>query len=155
MRKEELPSHYFVVKSPFAQLLLTGVKAEEYRSMPRQFANKRLAVAVARSRCTDDDFEAEASAWREWWDKPQEGETRKAHKELMDDIDEDIAAARELFHETNGCGLIIGEIETEDEFSFPGCSGVGVKSWKLWERSEWIPSPGGLGVRKMPSVSKK
>lgn len=150
MKKKDLPSHYFVVKSPFAQLLLVGVKAEEYRSVPNQFANKRLAVAVARSKCSDEAFEAEAAYWREWWDSPQEGETEKAHKDLMDGIDKDIAEARAFFHETNGCGMIIGEIETEEAFSFPGCSGVGVKSFRIWDKKDWIVSPGGLGVRKMP-----
>ena len=50
------PSHYFVIRSPYAQLVLTGVKTFEWRINAKMFANKRLAVAVSKSRAYEDDL---------------------------------------------------------------------------------------------------
>ena len=38
------PSHYFVIRSPYAQLVLAGVKTFEWRTNAKMFANKRLGV---------------------------------------------------------------------------------------------------------------
>ena len=45
---KDKPIQYFVVRSPFAQLLLTGVKLFEFRSNAKLFANKRLAIDVSK-----------------------------------------------------------------------------------------------------------
>ena len=46
--------------------------------------------------------------------------------------------------------MIIGEIVTGDVATNDGLLGVPVLEFKLWPESEWIKSPGGLGVRHMP-----
>ncbi len=48
--------------------------------------------------------------------------------------------------------MIIGEIETGDACQKDDLWGVPVLSYKLWDKSEWIKSSGGLGVRYMPGV---
>lgn len=63
------------------------------------------------------------------------------------------AKAENLFDKTNGCGMIIGEIVTGDVASYDGLQGVPVLEFKLWPESEWIKSPGGLGVRHMPEMT--
>lgn len=63
--------------------------------------------------------------------------------------------AEKLFDKTNGCGMIIGEIVTGDACEYEGALALPVLKFKLWPESEWIESPGGLGVRHMPGVKRK
>lgn len=130
------PSHYFVVQSPFAQNLLCGFKTFEYRTNPEQFANKRIAVAVARNKFSQDDIDKESSFWE------------------LDD--EEKKVLNNLCGQTRGGGIIIGEIKTGEasECTTEGMQGLGVPvlSSMLWPRSEWIASPGGLGCRRMPII---
>ena len=60
------------------------------------------------------------------------------------------AKAEKLFGKTNGCGMIIGEIVTGDVATYEGLLGIPVLEFRLWPESEWIKSPGGLGMRHMP-----
>lgn len=57
------PSHYFVIRSPYAQLVLTGVKTFEWRTNAKMFANKRLAVAVSKSRAHEDDLQNDIATY--------------------------------------------------------------------------------------------
>ena len=63
------PSHYFVIRSPYAQLVLTGVKTFEWRTNAKMFANKRLAVAVSKSRTHEDDLQNDIAKWEKLWSK--------------------------------------------------------------------------------------
>ena len=47
--QQDKPLQYFVVRSPFVELLLTGVKTFEFRTNAKTFANKRLALAGLRN----------------------------------------------------------------------------------------------------------
>lgn len=97
------PTHYLVIRSPYAQQILNGTKKFEYRpeGSAKAIQNKTLAIAVSKGP-----------------DSPE-------------------------------AGFIIGQatfgpMEDEgDRMSIP------VLSYQLWERSQWIPSPGGLGVRPL------
>ena len=51
--------------------------------------------------------------------------------------------------------MIIGEIVTGDVATYDGLLGVPVLEFKLWLESEWIKSPGGLGVRHLPDKKRK
>ena len=66
---KDKPIQYFVVRSPFAQLLLTGVKLFEFRSNAKLFANKRLAIAVSKSVGTDAQLESEFAYWKKKHEK--------------------------------------------------------------------------------------
>ena len=46
--------------------------------------------------------------------------------------------------------MIIVEIVIGDVATYDGLLGVPVMDFKLWPETEWIESPGGLGVRHMP-----
>lgn len=128
------PTHYIVVRAPYAQNLMLGYKTFEYRTNPAPFANKRIAVAVAKNKISDSEIENESVFWE------------------LDESEK--AALKKLCARTGGGGIIIGEITTGEisECTTPGMEGVGVPviSAKLWPESEWIRSPGGLGCRKMP-----
>ena len=63
------PSHYFVIRSPYAQLVLTGVKTFEWRTNAKMFANKRLAVAVSKSYAHEDDLQNDIAKWEKLWSK--------------------------------------------------------------------------------------
>lgn len=51
--------------------------------------------------------------------------------------------------------MIIGEIVTGDVATYEGLLGIPVLEFRLWPESEWIKSPGGLGVRHMPEKKGK
>lgn len=79
------PFHYFVIRSPYAQLVLTGVKTFEWRTNAKMFANKRLAVAVSKSRAHEDDLQNDIAKWEKTVEQIPEESNRKrprncAHK---------------------------------------------------------------------------
>ena len=133
------PSHYFVIRSPYAQLVLTGVKTY-----------KRLAVAVSKSRAHEDDLQNDIAKWEKRWSKFLKKVTAKDRETALTKLKRNRTKAEKLFDKTNGCGMIIGEIVTGDVATNDGLLGVPVLEFKLWPESEWIKSPGGLGVRHMP-----
>lgn len=133
------PTHYFVIRSPYAQLILTGVKTFEFRTNAKTFANKCLAIAVAKSACNEDYLLEEFAYWKKK-NKLLKGEDFKAACEK----------ARKLLDLTNACGKIIGEIETSEVETLDSEDGIRILSYNLWPKSKWIDSPGGLGVRRMP-----
>jgi len=57
------PTHYFVVRSPFAQAIICGQKAFEFRSQPKMFENKTLALAVARNIPNPEEIKFEILGW--------------------------------------------------------------------------------------------
>ena len=149
------PSHYFVIRSPYAQLVLTGVKTFEWRTNAKMFANKRLAVAVSKSRAHEDDLQNDIAKWEKLWSKFLKKATAKDRETALAKLKRNRAKAEKLFDKTNGCGMIIGEIVTGDVAIYEGLLGFPVLEFKLWPESEWIKSPGGLGVRHMPEKKRK
>jgi hypothetical protein len=51
-----MPTHYLVIKSPYAQQILEGVKKHEYRpaGSARAIGNKTLALAVSKNPVTPE-----------------------------------------------------------------------------------------------------
>jgi hypothetical protein len=147
---QDKPSHYFVIRSPYAQLILTGVKTFEWRTNATMFANKRLAVAVSKSRAHEDDLQDDIARWEKRWNKFLKKVTAEDHEDALTKLKRNRVKAEKLFKKTNGCGMIIGEILTGDVATYDGFLGVSVQKFKLWPESDWIESPGGLGVRHMP-----
>lgn len=124
--------NYFVIKSPFAQMIILGYKDFEFRSNSYLFKNKRLCVSVSKSKIEKNVFEEQCKIW-----------------ELTEDEKEKL---RFLCEKTSSGGMIIGEINTGDEaFCYEPEKGNGVKitSFSLWDESKWIKSPGGLGIRRL------
>lgn len=149
------PSHYFVIRSPYAQLVLTGVKTFEWRTNAKMFANKRLAVAISKSCAHENDLQNDIARWEKRWNKFLKKVTAKDRETALAKLKRNCAKAEKLFGKTNGCGMIIGEIVTGDVATYDGLLGVPVLEFKLWLESEWIKSPGGLGVRHMPDKKRK
>lgn len=135
------PSHYFVVRSPYAQLILCGVKTIEFRTNASTFANKRLAVATPKEAGSAVELEEESACWT------LDG---SATQQEQADLELRKKKAKILFYKTNGKALIIGEITTGKVIDVDGESGVEILSYKLWNPDEWLPSPGGLGLHTMP-----
>ncbi len=113
------------------------------------FANKRLAVAFSKSRAHEDDLQNDIAKW------VLKKATAKDRETALEKLKRNRAMAEKLFGKTNGCGMIIGEIVTGDVATYEGLLGVPVLEFKLWPESEWIKSPGGLGVRHMPWVKRE
>ena len=149
---QDKPSHYFVIRSPYAQLVLSGIKTFEWRTNANVFANKRLAVAVAKSRAYEDDLQVDIARWEKRWNKFLKKVTAEDREAALAKLKTNRAKAEKLFDKTNGCGMIIGEIVTGDVATNDGLLGVPVLDFKLWPETEWIKSPGGLGVRHMPKM---
>jgi len=149
---QDKPLQYFVVRSPFAQLIVTGVKTFEYRTNAKTFANKRLAVAISQYTATDNDLEAQFGYWQKQLTKSIKKLSASEQDAAQDAFQKACRKAKALFGKTNGSGMIIGEVETGDATEFDGDFGVHILSFKLWPESEWIKSPGGLGIRYMPGV---
>ena len=131
------PTHYFVVRSPFAQAIICGQKAFEFRSQPKMFENKTLALAVARNTATEEEIDFEIAGWK--MDEKQKNE----YKNLISD--------------KSMAGMIVGQVEFGESENFSDEKdnpdfGIFIESFILWPRSEWIISPGGLGIRKIPQV---
>ncbi len=146
------PLQYFVVRSPFAQLIVTGVKTFEYRTNAKTFANKRLAVAISQYTATDNDLEAEFGYWQKQFSKSIKKQSASEQDAAQEAFQKACRKAKTLFGKTNGSGMIIGEVETGDAMESNGDFGVPILSFKLWPETEWIKSPGGLGIRYMPGV---
>ena len=126
---------YFVIKSPFAQMILLGYKDFEFRTNSNLFANKKLCVSVSRSKMSEKTFNEQIKIWG---------------LNL-----EEIENLRNLCKKTENGGVIIGEIEFGDEsFCQYPAKGNGIKIIKasLWEDSKWISSPGGLGIRTITTT---
>ena len=67
---QDRPLQYFVIRSPYAQLLLTGVKTFEFRSNAKIFANKRLSISVSKTPGAEMMFEQEFKYWEKQQNKP-------------------------------------------------------------------------------------
>lgn len=149
---QDKPLQYFVVRSPFAQLIVTGVKTFEFRTNAKTFANKRLAVAISQYTATDNDLESQFGYWQKQLTKSIKKQSASEQDVAQEAFQKACRKAKTLFGKTNGSGMIIGEVETGDATEFDGDFGVHILNFKLWPESEWIKSPGGLGIRYMPGV---
>ena len=152
---QDKPLQYFVVRSPFAQLIVTGVKKFEFRTNAKTFANKRLAVAISQYNATDSDLEKEFEYWQKQLTKSIKKQSASEQESAQETFQKACRKAKALFGKTNGSGMIIGEVETGDAMEFDGDFGVHILNFKLWPESEWMKSPGGLGIRYMPGVEHK
>lgn len=126
---------YFVIKSPFAQMILLGYKDFEFRTNSNLFANKKLCVSVSKSKMSEKTFNEQIKIWGLEPDEVQN--------------------LRTLCQKTIAGGIIIGEIEFGDEaFCQYPVKGNGIKIIKasLWDDSKWISSPGGLGIRTIATT---
>ena len=91
------PSHYFVIRSPYVQLVLTGVKTFEWRTNAKMFANKRLAVAVSKSRAHEDDLQNDIAKWEKLWSKFLKKATAKDRETALEKLKRNRAMAEKLF----------------------------------------------------------
>ena len=148
--QQDKPLQYFVVRSPFVELLLTGVKTFEFRTNAKTFANKRLALAVSKSAGSEKDLESQIVYWEKQLNKVIKKKPSSEQETARNEFDAACKKARKLFGKTNGSGKIIGEVLTGDMDVFDGEYGVHIIEFKLWPESEWLNSPGGLGLRYMP-----
>lgn len=148
--QQDKPLQYFVVRSPFVELLLTGVKTFEFRTNAKTFANKRLALAVSKTAGTETDLESQIIYWEKQLNKSIKKKPASDQEAARNEFEGACKKARKLFAKTNGSGKIIGEVLTGDMDVFDGEYGVHIIEFKLWPESEWLNSPGGLGLRYMP-----
>lgn len=126
------PTHYLVVRSPFAEALVLGIKTFEWRSWAEHLANKTVAIAVAKAKCPAGAALEESLFW-----KATPVQTVALQK-LVD---------------TPANGFIIGQVTFGEAAEYPAPAngyGVYVQSAKLWKRQAWLHSPGGLGLRPLP-----
>ena len=150
----EKAQRYFVVRSPFAELIVCGVKKFEFRSNAKTFANKRLAVAVSKALGTEKELRREIGYWKNRLEKKLVAKSPEEREAAFDEFRKACEKAKELFSKTNGSGMIVGEVKTGDAGILDGESGVRILEYGLWPESEWVKSPGGLGVRYMPGVER-
>lgn len=150
----EKAQRYFVVRSPFAELIVCGVKKFEFRSNAKTFANKRLAVAVSKALGTEKELRREIGYWKSRLEKKLVAKSPEEREAAFDEFRKACEKAKELFSKTNGSGMIVGEVKTGDAGILDGESGVRILEYGLWPESEWVKSPGGLGVRYMPGVER-
>lgn len=125
------PTHYLVIRSPYAEAILTGVKSIEFRSWSERLEGKTVAVAVAKSRTDPDLVESQIEYWDAGRDKA------KLFRALV---------------KRKPQAKIIGSIEFGKSAEFPEHyleKGVEIKSFELWEEKDWVPSAGGLGLRPL------
>lgn len=125
------PPHYLVVRSPHAELLVLGIKQAEFRSWAKNLAGKTVAIAAAKRASTLDELHEELEV------------CGASHIETLQA--EDLWASKPN-------GKIIGAVRfhANDELKeCDGCMAV-VDSWELWHANDRKPSPGGLGLRKIP-----
>lgn len=126
------PTHYLVVRSPYAEALCLGIKSAEFRSWAPRLAGKRVAIAVAKSPTPPGAIAKELDLWEA---DPQE------------------RTALHSIASQDRHGKVIGEvtfgIAGEADFPYPGELCVLVDSCKLWPREEWLESKGGLGLRPL------
>ena len=148
--QQDKPLQYFVVRSPFVELLLTGVKTFEFRTNAKTFANKRLALAVSKTAGTETDLESQIIYWEKQLNKSIKKKPASDQDAARNEFEGACKKARKLFTKTNGSGKIIGEVLTGDMDVFDGEYGAHIIEFKLWPESEWLNSPGGLGLRYMP-----
>ena len=151
---QDKPLQYFVIRSPYAQLILTGVKTFEFRTNAKMFANKRLAISVSKTPGAEMMLQQELAYWEKQLNKSMRYKSQEEKDEALAQFKKACSKAEKLFEKTNGNAMIIGEVETGDEAEFAGDFGVPILSFKLWPESEWVASPGGLGVRYMPGVKR-
>ena len=151
---QDKPLQYFVVRSPFAQLLVSGVKTFEFRTNAKTFANKRLAIAVSKFDGSEEDFDKQIAYWEKQLNKSLKKKSAAEQDFARAEYEQACSKARKLFAKTNGNGKIIGEVLTGDMDVFDGEYGVHILEFKLWQESEWLDSPGGLGIRYMPGVER-
>lgn len=149
---QDKPLQYFVIRSPFAELVVTGVKTFEFRTNAKTFANKRLAIAVAQSMGTETQLKSELAYWEKQLQKSIKKKTDSEKAEALEEFQKNCKKAERLFSKGNTNGMIIGEVLTGDAVEFDGDFGVHILEYKLWPENEWVKSPGGLGVRYMPGV---
>ena len=126
------PTHYLVVRSPYAEALCLGIKSAEFRSWAHRLAGKRVAIAVAKAPTPHGAIAEELDLWEAG---PQE------------------SAALHFTASKAPHGKIIGEVTFgaagECDYPYPGELCVLVDSCKLWPREEWLESKGGLGLRPL------
>ena len=151
---QDKPLQYFVIRSPYAQLILTGVQTFEFRTNAKMFANKRLAISVSKTPGAEMMLQQELAYWEKQLNKSMRYKSQEEKDEALAQFKKACSKAEKLFEKTNGNAMIIGEVETGDEAEFAGDFGVPILSFKLWPESEWVASPGGLGVRYMPGVKR-
>ena len=149
------PSHYFVIRSPYAQLVLTGVKKFEWRSNASVFANKHIAISVSKSLAHEEDLQDDIAYWEKRLKLSMRRKTKKERDATIELFQKNRAKAERLFKKTNGSGMIIGEIVTGEACDYDGDLAVPILKFKLWPEAKWIASPGGLGLRFMPKVNRK
>ena len=152
---QDKPLRYFVVRSPYVQLVLAGVKTFEWRTNANVFANKRLAVSVSKGAACEEDLHDDIAYWEKRLKLSLRRKTNEERGAAMAIFLKKRAKAERLFKKTNGNGMIIGEITTGDVCNYDGASAVPILRFKLWPESKWMKSPGGLGVRCMPGVKRK
>ncbi len=148
-------THYFVIRSPYAQLLLTGVKTFEWRTNANVFANKRLAISVSKSFAKEEYLQEDIAYWWKRFKRTLRDITGAKREIAFVEFRKKCAKAVRLFDKSNGNGMIIGEVVTGDATDYDGDYGVPILKFKLWPESEWIKSPGGLGVRPLPNRKRK
>ena len=66
---QDKPLQYFVIRSPYAQLILTGVKTFEFRTNAKMFANKRLAISVSKTPGAEMMLQQELAYWEKQLNK--------------------------------------------------------------------------------------
>lgn len=126
------PTHYLVVRSPYAEALCLGIKSAEFRSWAHRLAGKRVAIAVAKSPTPQGAIAEELDLW-----EAEQHERTALH-----------SLASKATH-----GRVIGEVTFgeagESEWPYPGEPCVLVNDAKLWTEAEWLESKGGLGLRPL------
>lgn len=119
------PSHFLVVRSPFAEALVLGIKSFEWRSWGDKLRGKTVAIAVARSKCPAGAIQDEIDIW-----EPSKAQIKKL---------ENLADGRAL-------GKIIGQVTFGDCLEQDGEKAVFVEKHLLYRKENWLFSPGGLGL---------
>ena len=126
------PTHYLVVRSPYAEALCLGIKSAEFRSWAHRLAGKRVAIAVAKAPTPPGSIAEELGLW---------------------EADQRERTALHWLEYQSPHGKIIGEVQFGAaggcDFPYPGRLCVLVESAKLWPREEWMESKGGLGLRPL------
>ena len=132
--------------------MVTGVKTFEFRTNAKTFSNKRLAIAVSKTAGTSEKLESDIAYWEKQLNKSIKNKSPKEQDAARSDFEKASKQAKKLFAQSNECGKIIGEVLTGDMDVFDGEYGVHIIELKLWPESEWLISPGGLGIRYMPGT---